>query len=151
MPRIQRLCCYTRHCPPCNQRDRRFRLCHCPKWIRGVLPNGRILRTSAKTRSWERAEKFARKLETENDPMGADLARTALATVREAVELFLGDQIGAGLGIHLAKEVPHRAEEPVPHLDGTPQDLCPQSDLAGRSNSLSRNLEKRGKHHPPET
>jgi len=61
---------YTRHAGDCDHRDdMSWRRCRCPKWIRGVLPNGRSLRTAAKTRSWEQAEKYARKLEAENDPL----------------------------------------------------------------------------------
>ena len=53
---------YTRHAGDCDHRDdMNWRRCRCPKWIRGVLPNGRNLRTAAKTRSWEQAEKYARK------------------------------------------------------------------------------------------
>jgi site-specific recombinase XerD len=89
---------YTRHAPECDHRDdMNWRRCRCPKWIRGVLPNGRNLRTSAKTRSWEQAEKFARKVEVDNDPLREEAARIAPTTVREAVELFLGDQAARGL------------------------------------------------------
>lgn len=52
---------YTRHAGDCDHRDEmNWRRCRCPKWIRGVLPNGRSLRTAAKTRRWEQAEKYAR-------------------------------------------------------------------------------------------
>jgi integrase len=90
---------YTHHSEECDHRnDMSWRRCRCPKWLRGVLPNGRNLRTSAKTRSWEQAEKYARRLEAENDPLREDEARsTAPAAIREAVQLFLDDQAACGL------------------------------------------------------
>lgn len=90
---------YTRHAGDCDHRDdMNWRRCRCPKWIRGVLPNGRNLRTAAKTRSWEQAEKYARKLEAENDPLQAEEDRSPVrSTIRDAVELFLDDQAARGL------------------------------------------------------
>jgi integrase len=89
---------YTRHAGDCEHLDDMgWRRCRCPKWIRGVLANGRSLRTSAKTRSWEQAEKLARKLEAETDPLREDPARTTPTTIREIVELFLDDQVARGL------------------------------------------------------
>lgn len=80
---------YTRHAGDCDHRDdMNWKRCRCPKWIRGVLPNGRSLRTAAKTRSWEQAEKYARKLEAENDPLQPDEERSpVLSTIRDAVQL----------------------------------------------------------------
>ena len=46
---------YTRHYAPCKQVDISYRRCKCPKWVQGNLPDGRYLRKSAKTRSWEKA------------------------------------------------------------------------------------------------
>ncbi|MGC2743715.1 MAG: tyrosine-type recombinase/integrase [Candidatus Angelobacter sp.] len=89
---------YTRHSLDCEHHgDMGWRRCRCPKWIRGVLPNGRPIRTSAKTRSWEQAEKFARKLEDETDPLRIDQGVGVPATIRNAVELFLKDQEARGL------------------------------------------------------
>jgi hypothetical protein len=89
----------TRHAGDCDHRDdMNWRRCRCPKWIRGVLPNGRNLRTAAKTRSWEQAEKYARKLEAENDPLQPDEERSPVpSTIRDAVQLFLDDQAARGL------------------------------------------------------
>ncbi len=43
---------YIRHAHDCDHRDDMGRRrCRCPKWLRGVLPNGRSLRTSTKRRS----------------------------------------------------------------------------------------------------
>jgi hypothetical protein len=79
---------YTRHAGDCDYRDdMNWRRCRCPKWIRGVLPNGRNLRTAAKTRSWEQAEKYARKLEAENDPLQSEEDRSPVrSTIRDAAE-----------------------------------------------------------------
>jgi integrase/recombinase XerD len=54
---------YTRHYPPCRETDSNYRRCRCPKWINGTLPAGNFIRVSAKTRSWENAERKARLLE----------------------------------------------------------------------------------------
>jgi hypothetical protein len=54
---------YTRHYAPCKQFDISYRRCKCPKWVQGNLPDGRYLRKSAKTRSWEKAELLCRRLE----------------------------------------------------------------------------------------
>jgi len=35
---------------------RQWRRCRCPKWLRGVLPNGETVQESAGTRSCEQAE-----------------------------------------------------------------------------------------------
>jgi len=47
--------CVTRHTPDCFQRDDRYwHRCRCPKWIRGIL-DGKQIRVTVKTRSWEKA------------------------------------------------------------------------------------------------
>src|SRR5882724_3116060 len=57
---------YSRHYPPCPSDDINYKRCRCPKWINGILgSDGPFIRRSAKTRSWERAEDFKRKLEEE--------------------------------------------------------------------------------------
>ncbi len=85
---------YTRHTSDCEHAD--MRRCRCPKWIRGVLPNGEAVRESAKTRSWEQAERKAREREAAADPNG-QTPKLQRATVREAVELFLKDEEARGL------------------------------------------------------
>ena len=51
---------YTRHSADCDHADNtQWRRCRCPKWLRGVLPNGGPVRESAGTRSWEQAERNA--------------------------------------------------------------------------------------------
>ncbi len=53
---------YTRHHPECkNASDKTWRRCNCPKWIWGSL-NGKFLRQSARTHSWEVAEELRQQL-----------------------------------------------------------------------------------------
>lgn len=89
---------YTRHSAGCEHReDIYWRRCRCPKWLRGVLRNGEILRQAAGTRSWEQAERQARQKETESDPTRAEPAPCAIP-LRDAVRLFVDDQRARGLG-----------------------------------------------------
>jgi hypothetical protein len=84
---------YTRHYPPSPRTDSGYRRCHCPKWINGTLPTGKFVRLSANTRSWEGAERKARLLEINADPLRQtppdDNVRI---TVEEAVRDFLADE-----------------------------------------------------------
>jgi len=91
---------YTRHTADCDHReDMRWRRCRCPKWLRGVLPNGTVIRESAGTRSWEQAERKARKKEADADPTREDDQATEQrrVTVKQAVEAFLTDEEARGL------------------------------------------------------
>jgi integrase len=84
---------YTRHNPDCPKKDdSNWRRCRCPKWIDGTLPGreGRF-RLSAKTKSWEQAELFARKYER-SAVEGDDVQKAKqLPTVKEAVAAYLAD------------------------------------------------------------
>ncbi len=81
---------YTRHYPPCKQTEISYRRCRCPKWIQGTLPDGRYLRKTAKTRSWEKAETLCRRLEDESDPNKPE-ARPR-AKIVEAIQTFRKDE-----------------------------------------------------------
>jgi hypothetical protein len=84
---------YTRHATDCKHADdMRWRRCRCRKWIRGVLANGVAVRESAKTRSWEQAERRARQMEADADPTVAHALKPHRITVQEAVETFLNDE-----------------------------------------------------------
>jgi len=89
---------YSRHYPPCPSSDLNYKRCRCPKWINGLLgSDGPFIRRSAKTRSWEKAEDFKRKLEEEYEAKekGLDEAsrpEPALVTVKEAVARFLNSK-----------------------------------------------------------
>ena len=92
------LAVYTRHSRNCEHAgDARWRRCRCPKWLRGVLPDGTVVRQSAKTRSWGRAEQKARKMEAEADPAAPDRVSPRRVTVKEAVRMFLEDEEARGL------------------------------------------------------
>ncbi len=96
---------YTRHIAKCDHsRDPHWRRCHCPKWIRGLLLNGKKLRHSPQTGSWENAEKLARKLEAEIDTEREKTEARREFTLREGVEMFLGDQQARGLGKETQKK-----------------------------------------------
>jgi integrase/recombinase XerD len=89
---------YSRHYPPCPSSDINYKRCRCPKWINGILgSDGPFIRRSAKTRSWEKAEDFKRKLEEEYEAKQKGLAeasrpRPAFVTVKEAVGRFLNSK-----------------------------------------------------------
>ena len=89
---------YSRHYPPCPSSDLNYKRCHCPKWINGILgSDGPFIRRSAKTRSWEKAEDFKRKLEDEYEARKKGLEEAShpeptLVTVKEAVARFLNSK-----------------------------------------------------------
>jgi integrase/recombinase XerD len=89
---------YSRHYPPCPSSDINYKRCRCPKWINGILgSDGPFIRRSAKTRSWEKAEDFKRKLEEEYEAKqkgleDASRSEPTLVTVKEAVERFLNSK-----------------------------------------------------------
>jgi integrase len=83
---------YARHYPPCPLRDGNHRRCHCPKWINGTLPTGQFVRVSAKTRSWENAERKARIMEVNADPLRPTRPDSLRITIEEAVRDFLSDE-----------------------------------------------------------
>jgi integrase/recombinase XerD len=86
---------YSRHYPPCPSDDINYKRCRCPKWINGRLgADGSFIRRSAKTRSWEKAEDFKRRLEEDYEAKqkGEDEAtrpEPAVQTIKDAVTRFL--------------------------------------------------------------
>ncbi len=91
---------YVRHASECpNRADRYFKRCHCPKWLYFVY-RGKKHRESARTRSWEKAERNARKKEREYE--ARELATRQGQQVKQndsqpktidiAVELYLEDK-----------------------------------------------------------
>jgi integrase len=93
---------YTRHYAPCKQTDSSYRRCKCPKWIQGTLPDGRYLRKSAKTRSWEKAETLCRRLEDESDPNKPE-ARPR-AKIVDAIQTFREDEDSRRLTVGTVKK-----------------------------------------------
>lgn len=89
---------YSRHYPPCPSDDINYKRCRCPKWINGILgSDGPFIRRSAKTRSWEKAEDFKRKLEEEYEAKQEGLEEAsrpepALVTVKDGVGRFLNSK-----------------------------------------------------------
>ncbi len=79
--------------------DRQYKRCRCPKWLYFVY-RGKKHRESARTRSWEKAEKNAPQKEREYE--GRELAakqsievKTNVSgpkTIEEAIELYLEDK-----------------------------------------------------------
>jgi hypothetical protein len=74
---------YSAHCP--KRDDINWRRCRCPKWINGVL-DGKFIRKTAKTRSWEKAEELKRTWEVADSPKSAEPI-----TIEAAVEAYLKD------------------------------------------------------------
>jgi integrase len=95
---------YTRHYPPCTHTDINHRRCHCPKWIQGTLPDGRSIRTSAQTRSWEKAEVKMRAIEDAADPHKP--AIKSRVTIDDAIQSFRDDERSR----HLSKDSQKKSE-----------------------------------------
>ncbi len=84
---------YARHAHECDHRDDiNWRRCRCPKWIQGISGDGRPLRVTAKTRSWEQAEARARQMEYAADPNKPQI-KPAI-TIVESVSSFRADEDG---------------------------------------------------------
>lgn len=79
---------YTRHSRLCKHKDIHYRQCRCSKWIRGVLENPGAIRMSARTRSWEKAERRAREIEQNTE---------GRITIIRAVDAYLNDEQGRRL------------------------------------------------------
>ena len=88
---------YSRHYPPCPSDDINYKCYRCPKWINGILgSDGPFIRRSAKTRSWERAEDFKRKLEEyeakERSLEESSRPEPVLVAVKDVVARFLNSK-----------------------------------------------------------
>jgi integrase len=91
---------YSRHSADCPRKNDSFwRRCRCPKWIAGTIPGreGKSIRISAKTRSWEKAEQLAHKYELAAETGEEVQRRITLPTVKEAVAGYLADAQARGL------------------------------------------------------
>ena len=78
---------YRRHIRTCPKiEDRFWRRCQCPMWVGGSI-EGKPLRKSLKTQSWERAKNIADEMER----TGAIEIKeeSAIPTVRDAADLYL--------------------------------------------------------------
>ena len=72
-------------CP--HAKDPYYKRCRCPMWIRGTV-DGRVIKESLKTRSWEKAEAERDRRNRSDDPA---LPKVEPITVAEAVDQFLAD------------------------------------------------------------
>jgi hypothetical protein len=78
--------------------DINYKRRRCPKWINGILgSDGPFIRRSAKTRSWERAEDFKRKLEEEYEAKERSLEESSrpepvVVAVKDVVARFLNSK-----------------------------------------------------------
>lgn len=67
---------FTRHSEDCSQRNPQWKRCKCRKSLY-IYENGKKTVVSAKTRSWEDAEKVAQAERDKRDPVKIELARIA--------------------------------------------------------------------------
>ena len=67
---------FTRHSEDCSQRNPQWKRCKCRKSLH-IYENGKKTVVSAKTRSWEDAEKVAQAERDKRDPVKIELARIA--------------------------------------------------------------------------
>ena len=90
---------FVRHTADCRcpcrtdkEKSRHCRRCKCPKHLY-IYANGEEERRSAKTRSWEVAERLRREIEDSYDPVKAELKRLQAkrTTISDAIELYLSD------------------------------------------------------------
>ena len=95
---------YTRHYPPCTQKNGSHRRCKCPQWIQGTNDAGEFIRRSARTRSWEKAQRLVRQLEDPEQPNPTAPApppypeqSTKRCKIADAVKVFLDDANSRGL------------------------------------------------------
>ena len=94
--------------PRAQKRDegKNFRRCRCPKWLYGDIPGkGPCARASAKTRSWEKAEQEARKLEA-GEPLPVVRNEDTRVTIATAVKEYLQAALDRGIApdTHLKKK-----------------------------------------------
>jgi integrase len=81
---------YRRHSSKCAKAaDRYWKRCTCPMWVEGVVDGRKYVRTSLKTKSWERAQVLAREIESKAD--SASPERDAPVTIAHAVHEYLAD------------------------------------------------------------
>jgi integrase/recombinase XerD len=95
---------YARHYPPCEQKNPAYRRCRCPKWIQGTTESGEFIRRSAKTRSWEKAQKSVKNLENPQETPSIEPPEPVQSEpdpkrtkIEVAVEIFLNDANSRGL------------------------------------------------------
>jgi hypothetical protein len=97
---------YTRHNRGCAKRDRPdWARCNCVKWLY-VYRNGKNTLTSARTRSWEKAEQKAREIRDAFDPIRQLQRRLEAPTVMDSMQWPRHE--GDGTGIQIGGLAPAR-------------------------------------------
>lgn len=90
---------YKRHSADCEHReDKNYRRCRCSVWLEWNL-DGKQIRKTAKTRSWEIGQQKARQIEDQHlsAELGEAPAPGAAKRVDEAIKLFLDSKRGEDL------------------------------------------------------
>ena len=82
---------YKRHVTDCEHKDDpQYKRCHCPVWFQ-TNRDGKQTRWSSKGRSWEAAERKARKLE-QAEASGHNIHSTRATGFADVIEAFLTDK-----------------------------------------------------------
>jgi integrase len=88
MPRsVTTVSVYTRHSPDCPKKaDSTWRRCRCRKYLY-IYEGGRAKQVSAKTRTWEKAEKLAEAERARRDPVNIELEKIKEREAQQAALL----------------------------------------------------------------
>jgi hypothetical protein len=82
---------YRRHLKRCSKsEDRYWKRCSCPMWVEGTA-NGKYIRHSLRTASWERAQGLAQKIESAEDSKPLSEKREQPISIEQAVDEYLAD------------------------------------------------------------
>lgn len=82
---------YRRHLKRCSKtEDRYWKRCSCPMWVEGTV-NGKYIRHSLRTASWERAQGLAHQIESADDPRSRPEKKEQPITIEQAVDEHLAD------------------------------------------------------------
>ena len=87
---------YRRHNPACSkQSDRYWKRCTCPMWAEGTV-DGKYVRRSLKTKSWEKATRIKKEIDESQNP--DPKPKDEPVSVVQAVEEYLADAKARELG-----------------------------------------------------
>jgi integrase/recombinase XerD len=104
---------FTRHAPECSQKaNPQWKRCNCRKSLY-IYENNKVTYKSAKTRSWEQAEKFAQQERDLRDPVKLELAKIAakqeeekrIEAERAASRITIVDALNRWLASHKRQAV----------------------------------------------
>jgi site-specific recombinase XerD len=98
---------YTRHSPECPKKDNpQWKRCNCRKSLY-IYEGGRVQYVSAKTRSWEQAERVAEEERNKRDPVEIELAK--IAAKKAAKDCKLADALDQWIAGIKAKGPTHES------------------------------------------